>query len=290
MVDGSTRVVGIIGGPDQVRGSLSPRIHNAAFRALGMGWIYLPFPVTAEVETALRGLAAAGVHGVNVTMPHKLEAARVCDRLVGTAATVRAANTVEVRDGRLVGHNTDGEGLIRFLRRDAGLEVSGATVLIAGAGGAARAIVAALAGAGAAEIAVAGREARRVEELRDLSAGARFDAVQLAALSADRVGSADLIVNATPVGSADEPPVVPAEWIRPGVTVVDLTYLPPSTRLLREAREHGAIAHNGLGMLLHQAAMSFEIWTGVQPPIDEMSAAALRELSATLKRPTQGAD
>lgn len=278
-IGGGTKLAGIIGGPHQVQSSLSPAIHNAAFEALDLDWIYLGFPVEIEdVESALRGLAAAGVRGLNVTMPHKIAAAAVVDRLEGDASVIGAVNTIELRSGELIGWNTDAEGFVRFLRLDLGFEPRGASVLVLGAGGAARAIVAGLAGAGAASVTVAARDRSRADALKDLAGGARFASSGVGE-TAREASAADLIVNATPIGEAGESPLVEAGQIRPQATVVDLVYHPPSTPLVSSARERGVEAHNGLGMLIHQAALSFEIWTGLRPSLEAMSAAALGELS-----------
>ena len=329
-LNGATKVVGIMGGTHQVPLSLSPRIHNAAFRALGLDWVYVGFPVEeGSVATAVPGLAAAGVRGFNVTMPHKVSVAACMDRLEGLAATIGAVNTVEVRgsggvggSGELVGWNTDGDGLLRFLRLDVGAQVEGAAALVVGAGGAARSAVAALARAGVGSVTVLARNRSRAESLQGIARGAEFRVAGLGQLhpldsELEVVASSDLIVNATPVGqvvpiapsaslgdaapaSGDAPadaalrpmggpPLrppdprnglpIPVEAIRPGTVVVDMVYKPPVTRLVDEARARGADAHGGLGILLHQAALSFEIWTGQEPPLEAMSAAAVSELS-----------
>lgn len=320
-LNGATKVVGIVGGVHQVPLSLSPRIHNAAFRALGLDWVYVGFPVEeGSVGAAVAGLAAAGVRGFNVTMPHKVSVAACMDRLEGLAATIGAVNTVEIRgSGELVGWNTDGDGLLRFLRLDVGTDVEGVSALVVGAGGAARSAVAALARAGVGSVTVLARNPSRAELLQGIARGAEFRVAGLGQLhqldsEADLVASSDLIVNATPVGQvvsiasastgaapapdpmADGPlhPVaetrppeprdgllIPVEAIRPGTVVVDMVYKPPVTRLVDEARARGADAHGGLGMLLHQAALAFEIWTGQEPPLEAMSAAAVSELSHT---------
>lgn len=285
VIGGATKVVGIIGGAEQVARSLSPAIHNAAFEALELDWVYLPFPVESRAGEAIRGLAAAGVRGLNVTMPHKLAAAEAVDRLNGSARVTRAVNTVEVRGSQLIGHNTDGEGLVRFLSRDLGTKCEGRSVLVIGAGGAARSVVAALAMAGAGSITVLARDAAQAEELKALAGPATFRAADLSS-AGSAVESSDLIVNATPVGQKDEVPLIPTGQIRPEATVVDLVYKPQATRFVEEARRRGATAAGGLGMLLHQAALSFEIWTGMQPPLEVMSAAALH----SLKREKPGAD
>ncbi|HEY8201056.1 MAG TPA: shikimate dehydrogenase [Actinomycetota bacterium] len=294
MLNGATKVVGIMGGPHQVPLSLSPRIHNAAFRALGLDWVYVGFPVAeGSVAAAVRGLAVAGVRGFNVTMPHKMAVAACLDRLEGLAATVGAVNTVEIRgSGELVGWNTDGDGLLRFLRLDVGAEVKGTAALVVGAGGAARSAVAALARAGAGSVTVLARNRDRAEDLRGIARGTEFRAAGLGSSDqrereASIVAASDLIVNATPVGQiaavpsadAEDRPPIPVEAIRPGTVVVDMVYKPPVTRLVEEARARGADAHGGLGMLLHQAALAFEIWTGQDPPLEAMSAAAVSALS-----------
>lgn len=284
VISGSTNVVGIVGGSSQVSRSLSPEIHNAAFRALEMDWVYLPFSVERHVTEAVRGLGAAGIRGFNVTMPHKVATAEAVDELEGAAKTTGAVNTVEVRRGRLIGHNTDGDGLVRFLVRDLGVSLSGASVLVIGTGGAARSVISALAQAGAQAITVMARERARAEALRGLAGSSEF---RIAVFHEDDpVGESDVIVNATPVGQADEDPLIRTERIRPNATVVDLVYMPQATRLVTEARNRGATASGGLGMLLHQAVLSFEIWTGIEPPIEVMSASAL----AFLKRRLDGAD
>lgn len=315
-------MVGIMGGPQQVPLSLSPRIHNAAFEALGLDWIYVGFPVRqGAAAEAVRGLQAAGVRGFNVTMPHKIAVADAVDRLEGTAAAIGAVNTVVAGRGELVGWNTDGEGLLRFLRRDLGVEVKGAAVLVIGSGGGARSAVASLAAVGARSITVLARHPGRAESLRVLAGEIPFRAALLGSAEPPLIAESDIIVNATPVGqtgagdgagpvagspvlhvvegagpprqpaqeaavsatmtTAPEapPPVpIPADAIRPDATVVDMVYRPPVTPLVEAARARGAGAHGGLGMLLHQAALAFEIWTGVKAPLDVMSAAAVGEL------------
>lgn len=278
-ISGSTNLVGIIGGSDQVLTSLSPPIHNAAFDALGLDWVYLSFPVPASaVESAIRGLSASGIRGLNVTMPHKIAAADVMDVLEGDAKAVGAVNTIEMRGETLIGWNTDVEGFTRYLRLDLGYEVMGKRALVLGSGGAARAVVASLNSGGASEIAVAARDRDRALELESMvGVSSEFSALALQDAAA-AAGEADLIVNATPVGQLGESPLLDPASIRIEATVIDLIYHPPATPLISAARSRGASAHNGLGMLLHQAALAFEIWTGTRAPLEAMSAAALGEL------------
>lgn len=268
-VTGATQVAGLIGGPAQVARSLSPAIHNAAFSELGMDWVYLCFPVReAAVAAAVRAVGALGLRGANVTAPHKLAAAAAVGRLEGAAARTGAVNTVEVRGGDLVGHLTDGEGLLRWLREE-GVEVAGRSVLLVGARGSARAAADALTRAGAGGLTVLNRTPAHAEELGSLAAGVPFRALPLEAEEPDLVAAADLVVNATPVGQKGGCPLRFAGSVRPEAVVVDLVY-GTETELVARARAAGARAFDGLGMLVHQAALAFEIWTGREAPLGAM--------------------
>jgi shikimate dehydrogenase len=275
-IRGGTRVVGILGWP--VTHSLSPAIHNAAFAATGIDMVYVGLPVPAgSLATALDGLAAMGLAGANVTMPHKTEAARLADDLSEEARRLGAVNTIVVTgDGLLHGHNTDAPGFARFLSHDAVFDPAGRRALVYGAGGAARAAALALASAGLSEIVVAVRDPARAAALRETLAGSavRVRTIDLGEVPAE---APELVVNATPVGAAGDS--LPLPRLVPGVLVVDLLYHPSVTPLQVAAREAGAVSFGGLGLLLHQAALSFELWTGIVAPIDVMSAAALAELA-----------
>lgn len=274
-VSGATRTVGVIGWP--VDHSLSPAIHNAAFLALGLDWVYVPLPVEpARIAAALDGLPALGFAGANVTMPHKTAAADLMDGLTDDAARLRAVNTVVVEGSTLQGHNTDAPGFDRFLRRDATFDPAGRPALVFGSGGAARACALALARGGASSIAVAARHPERVEGVARAvhGLGVEVRAVGLA----DAAGiEADIVVNATPLGANGEE--LPPPRLGAGALVVDLLYHPAVTPLQTAARAAGATAFGGLGLLLHQAALSFELWTGRQPPLEVMSAASLAALA-----------
>lgn len=264
MITGHTRVAGVIGWP--VEHSRSPAIHNAAFAAAGLDWVYAAFPVRpGEAAVAVRGAAALGFAGLNVTMPHKAEVAAACDELSPAAAALGSVNTVVFRaDGSVFGDSTDGGGFLRSLA-DEGLDPRGRRVLVLGAGGAARAVLAALVDAGA-TVEVA---ARRPDAARRCAAEiAGVEAVEWPAETAD----VPVVVNATPVGMGDDPamPVTPVE----GQWVVDLVYHPLETPWLAAARQVGARPVGGIGMLVHQAALAFELWTGVPAPVEAMRAAA----------------
>ena len=267
-VTGATSVAGIIGWP--VDASLSPRIHNAAFAATGLDWVYVAFPVRpGQAATAVNGMRALGLRGLNVTMPHKQDVIGALDELAPEAERAGAVNTIVSDGARLIGTNTDGAGFLRFLEQDAGVAVKGMRAVVVGAGGSARAIALALADAGA-EVVVAARRKEKAEEIAERAPEA-VRAVELDPGKAAR--EADLIVNATPVGRDDASIPIDPGSLEDRHLVVDLVYHPETTPLVRSAREIGAKAFNGIGMLVHQAALSFEIWTGVVAPIDAMRAA-----------------
>ena len=274
-IGGGTRTLGIIGWP--VRHSLSPTIHNAAFAALELDWVFVPLPVPpGEAGEALSGLRALGFAGANVTMPHKTDVADAVDAVTDDARRLRAVNTIVVRADGLDGHNTDAPGFDRFLRRDAGFDPEGRSALIYGAGGAARACALALARAGAERISVAARDPAATDGLRQACDG--LD-VGLAVVGFDGAPAraADLVVNATPLGIDGE--TLPLPPLSADTLVVDLLYHPAVTPLQVSAREAGAAVFGGLGLLLHQAALSFELWTGQPAPLEVMSAAAVSALA-----------
>ncbi|MBV8297248.1 MAG: shikimate dehydrogenase [Acidimicrobiia bacterium] len=271
---GTTRVAAVIGYP--IRHSVSPVIHNAAFRALDLDWVFAALEVApGRAAAAAEGVRDLGLAGLSVTMPHKSDVVRALDRVTSTAATLGAVNTV-IRHGsrELLGDNTDGAGFLDALRTDEGFDPGGRRCLVVGAGGAARAVVLALALAGAAEVVVANRTRSRAEEAAALAPGVAR------AGSPDEADGVDLIVNATPLGMAGNLSLpVPTTALGPGQLVVDLVYHPALTPLVEAAHRRGAAAINGLGMLIHQAAHAFRLWTGEDPPLEVMSAAALAELA-----------
>jgi len=274
-VHGGTRTVGVIGWP--VAHSLSPTIHNAAFIAMDMDWVYVPMPVPpGGLPAALAGLPALGFAGANVTMPHKTDAAELSDTRSEDAERLAAVNTLVVGPDGLAGHNTDAPGFDRFLRRDAGFDPEGRSALIFGAGGAARACALALARAGLARLTVALRDAVRVRGLERSIEGLGTD-VSVTGFDEAESAAVDLVVNATPLGAHGEE--LPLPPLHADLLVVDLLYRPSSTPMQTAARAAGAPAFGGLGLLLHQAALSFELWTGQPPPLAVMSAAALAELA-----------
>lgn len=270
-ISGATRLAGVIGDP--IRHSLSPALFNAAFTALGLDWVYLAFEVpSGGARAALDAMRAFDLGGLSVTMPHKDAVAAAVDHCTPEAAALRAVNCVVPTADGLVGDNTDGPGFLDALRAEVGFEVNGRRVVVVGAGGAARAIVLALARAGATEVAVVNRSAERGHSAAALAEGAGRVADEAA------IGDADLVVNATSVGMGDGGlPFDPAR-LHTGQVLADIVYHPSPTPLVTAARDLGVTAVNGLGMLVHQAAHALRLWTGRDAPIVEMTAAAQAEL------------
>jgi shikimate dehydrogenase len=273
-VSGETRLAAVIGSP--IRHSLSPAIYNAAFAEAGLDWVFLAFEVSADaVPGAFSGMQSLGIEGLSVTMPCKEAAAAAVDECTDVAARLGAVNSVRLDGGRLVGHNTDGAGFVDSLRLDAGVDPAGSRCVVLGAGGAARAVILALAEAGAREVVVVARNPERAERAAALAGPAGGVG------PSESVASADLVVNATPIGMAGDPglPLDPA-LLRAGQVVADLVYHPLETPLLATARSQGATAHGGLGMLVHQAGHQFTGWTGVEAPLAAMQAAVRSALDS----------
>jgi len=242
-------------------------------------WTYVALPVAdGAVPEAVAGLVALGFAGANVTMPHKEAVADAVDRVSEDAERLHAVNTIEVAGGASVGHNTDAPGFARFLERDAAFDPAGRTALLYGAGGAARACALALARAGLTRLVVALRVPARAKDLEAALDGFPTK-VDVVAFDEARTVDADLLVNATPLGVHDED--LPLPGLGASTVAVDLLYRPAITPLQRAVRGAGGAAFGGLGLLLQQAALSFEIWTAQEPPLQVMSAAALAALADT---------
>lgn len=286
---GATRVAAVIGTP--IKHSLSPLILNAAFQAVGLDWVYTAFEVpVGSVPGALDAMRVLDLGGLSVTMPHKADACAAVDERTREAEMLGAVNCVAWQGNQLVGHSTDGPGFIDALRVDAGWDPAGRRCLVLGAGGAARAVIVSLSLSGASEVIVVNRTPERG------AAAAALGGPEVRVGSADEVDSAELIVDATPLGMAGHPTVTALhptadessavnplpfdpERIGPGQLVVDLVYHPLQTSTLIAAEARGAVAVNGLGMLIHQAAHAFRLWTGEDPPLEAMSAAVVAELA-----------
>ncbi len=276
------RLAALIGTP--IEHSLSPTIHQAAFDAAGVDWAYAAFDVAAgRGAEAVAAMRVLGIAGLSVTMPHKHDVATAVDRLDPAALALRSVNTVSWDGDRLVGSSTDGAGFVAALADD-GIEVAGASVAIIGAGGAARSVIDAVGRAGAGSIRVINRSTERAASACDLAAMARVG-------RPDDIAAADLVVNATSVGMGIEPADAtsadlpcPVEGLQPSQIVVDLVYHPLRTAWLVAAEQAGARIVDGLGMLIHQAALQQSMWLGTVPDVAVMRRAALDALAARSRR------
>lgn len=285
-ISGKTRVCGIFGYP--LEHTFSPVIHNAAFNELGLNYIYVPFPVKpGNLRVAVEAVRAFELAGVNVTIPHKEAVIPFLDELSQEAGIIGAVNTIVNREGKLRGENTDGLGFIRSLQEKTGFDPAGREALILGAGGAARAVAIQLALAGAGKLLLANRSPRRAEELAFLISLKTEVSTTVVpwpdksgkVLPGDILNGVDLVVQTTPVGMYPnhmETVPFPFDKLKPGQIVCDLVYNPVETQFLKNAGVSGAFTVDGLGMLLHQGALAFEMWTGVAAPVEVMRKALVR--------------
>ena len=275
-INGSTTIVGIFGAP--ITHTASPAMHNAAFAALEMNWAYLAFHVDPQnLRTALRGASHMGLVGINLTIPHKILALDGIDEIEPEARKLGAVNTVSMEKGKLRGYNTDGYGFIKAVKEDFNLSIKGKRVLVLGAGGAGHGIAVKCALDGAAKVIVANRALARIEPIAREISGTKteFLALKLAAEDIRKViHEVDLVVNATSVGLEEHDSLgLGADLFSPRLHVYDTIYRPAETELLRVAESAGAKVANGLSMLLHQGAKSFEIWTKRKAPLAVMRRA-----------------
>ncbi|MBT8468713.1 MAG: shikimate dehydrogenase [Deltaproteobacteria bacterium] len=271
--------LGIFGWP--VAHSKSPQMHESAAKALGVALRYERFEVAPEgLVDAVLAKHAAGIDGYNVTVPHKVAIMSLVDEVTPAAKSIGAVNTVVQHGGRYLGHNTDAPGLVRSLE-EAGVELRGAHVVVLGAGGAARAAIVGLADAGATEIRVLSRRPEQSEALCRSLADAVDCGLESAPLSeaGRHFGGASLLVQATSATLESNPGAqafadsLPLHALPEGAAVVDMVYKPLETTLLARAAARGFSTIDGLGMLLHQGAIAFEMWTGFEPPLDVMRSA-----------------
>jgi len=274
MSDTGVPLAGVIGSP--IAHSRSPQLHGHWLARLGLRGFYIPMDVAAEnLEDVLRMLPKAGFRGVNITVPHKERALALADVVTDRARAIGAANTLTYdSEGRMSADNTDGYGFIANLRQAApswAPEHGPAAIL--GAGGAARAVIAALLEAGAPRVLLSNRTRARAERLQD-EFGPRVEVVDWVQ-AGNMLEEAATVVNTTSLGMTGNPPLrVPLDGLRRGAVVNDLVYAPLQTRLLKEAEEMGCIAVDGLGMLLHQAVPGFERWFGTRPEVDDAAREA----------------
>lgn len=264
-VRGKTKIVGIFGFP--VGHTLSPRMHNAAFQALGLDMIYLPFEVRPEdLRDALQGIRSLNILGVNLTQPHKTNALEYLDELSEEAEHIGAVNTVVNREGTLIGYNTDATGFGQSLREDYGFDPRGKRVVVFGAGGAGRAICWALSQAGPQRLVIVNRTPEKAEALAREFGGCvtQWDDPEMGS----ELGEADLLINATSIALDLE-----ADMISDTVLIYDIVYARGESSFIEQARGQGARIGKGLSMLLYQGVSAFELWTGEQAPVQVMREA-----------------
>lgn len=270
VVTGKTRLVGIIGYP--VRHSLSPAMQNAAFAACGLDYLYVPFEVIPErLVEAVAGLRALGVCGFNVTIPYKTAIIPYLDQLDPGAEEAGAVNTVLIRDGRLIGYNTDGDGLVDALTEELAFTPGSGEILVIGAGGAARGAVAALCRSGSGRITVANRSLASAmalqQEMQGRYPGVELQALRLDQLSREHLSAVALLLNTTSLGMKGERlEFMDVSVLPEHAGVYDMVYSADATPLVAEAASRGLRAVDGLSMLAAQGERAFSIWTGQIPP------------------------
>jgi shikimate dehydrogenase len=275
-IDGQTQLAFLLGHP--VGHSLSPTMQQAAFAAVGLNAAYLPWDVVPDrLPASVQGLRTIrNLLGANVTVPHKEAVLPLLDGLTPEAEAVGAVNTLLVREGKLIGDNTDGAGFLAVLRQDLRGNIQGLSALILGAGGAARAVAMGLAGAGARHLLLLNRSLDRAKRLADVVAGHHPNCQVTAQPLHDRwriseVAEIRLLVNTTLVGlQQNAQPLFDYSSLSAPIMVFDLIYNPPETDLLRAARAQGCSTVNGLAMLVRQGALAFERWTGKPAPVQAM--------------------
>ncbi len=285
-ITGATRVAGIFGDP--VEHSLSPAMHNAAFESLGLNMAYVPFHVGSTplrvLKNAAAGIRALNIFGVNVTIPHKQKVIKYLDVVDPIAKAIGAVNTIVNRDGTLYGYNTDGAGYLLSLREDLAFAPQDKNIILLGAGGAARGIFFSLLHGKPKSIVIANRTLKKAvrlaAEFKEHAGGAEVRTTGLKKnLIKPYAADADLIINTTSLGLLGHgKPDLPLEDLPARAIVSDIVYRPLETDLIKDARKIGLRTHTGLGMLVHQGALSFELWTGLSAPVGVMRAAALEEL------------
>jgi shikimate dehydrogenase len=287
MISGKTKLYGIFGYP--VEHTFSPGMHNAAFAKLRMDACYVPFAVTPEnLEEAAKALIPLGLCGLNVTVPHKEKIIPYLDALSEEARLIGAVNTIEIKEGKLMGHNTDGRGFLRSLRENAGFNPKGKQIFVIGSGGAARAVGFSLVLAAAKKIIFADLDSAKanalVTDITDKTGG--FVEHIKPESAPDAASEADCVINATPLGLKKTDPLpLLAEHIRKKHLICDLVYNPAETGFLKAAKARGAKTLPGIGMLLFQGVIAFEIWTGKKAPVLIMKNALSRQIARRRSSP-----
>ena len=276
-IKGSTNIVGLIGHP--VEHSFSPPMHNVAFDALNMDWAYVAFDVDPfNVKSAIEGAKSLNIRGFNVTIPHKIEVMKYLDEIDEVAGLIGAVNTIDFKS--IKGYNTDGIGAVKAIEEVT--SIKNKKVVVAGAGGASRAISFYIAKYGAESVTILNRNVEKAQSLADdinLIDDVNADSIKNIK---DHVVDADILIDTTPVGmhpNVNDDAIICAEDMHEDLVVFDAVYNPNETSLIKEAIKANAKPVYGIKMLLYQGVESFKIWTGQNPPVDVMEDALKKTLN-----------
>jgi len=284
----NTKLVLLLGQP--LGHSISPAMHNFAFEKLGMNYCYMPVEVTPEnLATVFAGLTKMNVTGFNITIPHKIRIMDYLDELDPLARVIGAVNTICLKDGKTRGYNTDGEGFVRSLEEKADIRVKEKRFFILGCGGAVRAIAMTLASRGAAAVHISNRTFSKAEAL----AAEINEKISCCAKAVEQktetiqpyLKQCDILINGTRLGMHPDEDCSPIDTslLSADLIVADIVYNPLITKLLKEAEQLGCTIVDGLGMLVYQGAAAFQLWTGVEPPVDEMSELSYKLMTISHK-------
>ena len=275
-VDVNTKLVGLLGSP--LGHSFSPAMHNRAFQTLDLNYFYMPIEVTSEhLQDVARGISRMNFAGYNITIPHKIQIMQYLDHIDELARGIGAVNTVKIENGVSTGYNTDGLGYIQTLETEAEISVAGKRCFILGCGGGARAIAMTLAFQNVEQIILCNRTEQKAHDLcAEINANVRECCTVVSMNNRSEIKAAinhiDVLINTTSVGMHPDESRMPLETdlVPEGIIVSDIVYNPLKTKLLQVADEKGCRIVYGLGMLVYQGAEAFKIWTGLEPPVEEM--------------------
>lgn len=274
-INGKTTVLAIFGDP--VVHSLSPTMHNAAFKELNWNCVYVPFRVAPDdISLAVRSIRTLGLKGVNVTIPHKQAVVSELDEIIGDAKLSGSVNTIINQEGKLVGASTDGSGFIRSLREEGNFDASGKNVILFGAGGGAIAVIYKLIAQNIKSLTVVNRnfaKAVNIQEKVWFDTQFEINVFDLKDLPKLTWENYDLLINTTSVGLHDEATLVPQHFLNPNMFVYDLVYKKGDTTLVNQAKKVGCSTLAGLSMLLYQGVESFKLWFETEPPVEVMQKA-----------------
>ncbi|MFC1500832.1 shikimate dehydrogenase [Elusimicrobiota bacterium] len=272
-INGNTKIIGIFGYP--IKHTFSPAMHNAAFKVSGLNFIYTPFEISPNnLSKAISCVKKFNIHGLNITVPHKENALKFIDKADPLAKKIGSINTIVNKNGVLTGYNTDGKGFIKDIK-NCGFNPIKKTALLMGAGGAGKAVAAALSWSGAKKIYITDKSQTLARKLvSKIKNSKHFPMSKIK----EKIEEADIVINATPIGMKNsKQSLINKNLLRKNLFVYDLVYN-HETRLIKDAKKIGAKAYNGIGMLLYQGVLAFELWTGKKAPVSIMRKSLLKNL------------